>query len=48
MATALLWMIAFDRNPETKAECKKGGWQAYGFRNQGQCVRFVQIGKDSR
>tara|TARA_Y100000588_G_scaffold373068_1_gene446423 strand:+ start:974 stop:1855 length:882 start_codon:yes stop_codon:yes gene_type:complete len=35
-------------DPETKADCKKGGWQDYGFRNQGQCVRFVQTGKDSR
>ena len=35
-------------NPETKADCKKGGWQDYGFRNQGQCIRYVNTGKDSR
>lgn len=35
-------------DPETKAECKKGGWADYGFKNQGQCVRFVATGKDSR
>jgi len=35
-------------NPETRADCKKGGWQDYGFRNQGQCIRFVNTGKDSR
>jgi choice-of-anchor C domain-containing protein len=35
-------------NPETKADCKKGGWEQYGFRNQGQCIRFVNTGKDSR
>jgi hypothetical protein len=35
-------------NPETKADCKNGGWEAYGFRNQGQCIRYVNTGKDSR
>lgn len=29
-------------------ECFDGGWRAFGFRNQGQCVRFVQTGKDAR
>jgi len=28
--------------------CKKGGWSGFGFKNQGQCVRFVKTGKDSR
>lgn len=35
-------------NPLTDNDCKKNGWAAYGFRNQGQCVRFVQTGKDDR
>ena len=35
-------------DPMTIDDCKKGGWEAYGFRNQGQCVRFVETGKDSR
>jgi hypothetical protein len=35
-------------NPVTKDNCKNGGWMAYGFRNQGQCIRFVQTGRDSR
>lgn len=35
-------------NPATKADCMKGGWEAFGFKNQGQCVRFVETGKDSR
>lgn len=35
-------------DPTETAECKKGGWEAFGFKNQGQCVRFVQTGKDSR
>ena len=35
-------------NPETSLQCKKSGWENYGFKNQGQCVRFVETGKDSR
>ena len=31
-----------------KDACKKGGWQDLGFRNQGQCVRWIETGKDSR
>ena len=31
-----------------KSECMDGGWEAFGFRNQGQCVRYVNTGKDSR
>ena len=34
--------------PTTKAECKHEGWQDFpslGFRNQGQCIRFVQTGR---
>lgn len=34
--------------PTTKEQCLKGGWQGFGFSNQGQCVRYVQTGKDSR
>ena len=37
-----------DNDPKTKDDCKKGGWEGYGFRNQGQCVRFIETGKDSR
>lgn len=35
-------------NPEFKEDCKNGGWVEYGFRNQGQCIRFVNTGQDSR
>ena len=35
-------------DPTTKNDCKKGGWRDYGFRNQGQCIRYVNTGKDSR
>lgn len=40
----------FDVLPDaqTKDDCKNDGWQDYGFRNQGQCIRFVETGKDSR
>jgi hypothetical protein len=35
-------------NPTSKDQCKKDGWRAFGFKNQGQCIRFVNTGKDSR
>ena len=41
----LTWVIL---DPQTKDDCKKGGWMQYGFKNQGQCVRFIETGKDSR
>jgi hypothetical protein len=28
--------------PASKEQCKNGGWARFGFRNQGQCVAFVQ------
>lgn len=30
--------------PETKDDCKKGGWARYGFDNQGQCIAYVVRG----
>jgi hypothetical protein len=27
--------------PASKAECKNGGWQRFGFKNQGECIAFV-------
>ena len=35
-------------NPTTKDDCRNGGWERFGFRNQGQCIRFVNTGQDSR
>lgn len=35
-------------NPTTKDDCKDGGYEEYGFRNQGQCITFVATGNDSR
>lgn len=27
--------------PTSKEDCKHGGWDQYGFENQGQCVKWV-------
>jgi hypothetical protein len=27
--------------PASKEECKHGGWKQFGFKNQGQCIAFV-------
>ena len=35
-------------DPSAKDECKQGGWEEFDFRNQGQCIRFVNTDKDSR
>lgn len=35
-------------SPEVKDDCKDGGWENFGFRNQGQCIRYVNTGQDSR
>ena len=37
-----------ENDPIIKAECKKGGWAEFGFRNQSQCIKFVNTDKDSR
>lgn len=33
---------------DSKDQCKDGDWEAAGFKNQGQCIRFVSTGQDSR
>ena len=33
---------------QTLADCQDGGWEVFGFANQGQCAKFVNTGKDSR
>lgn len=35
-------------DPTSEEACRDGSWEAYGFRNQGQCVRFIETGEDSR
>jgi len=34
--------------PTSKADCKKGGYEAFGFRNQGQCIASVQSNGNSK
>jgi hypothetical protein len=34
--------------PRAKNDCVDESWEVYGFRNQGQCIRFVMTGQDSR
>jgi hypothetical protein len=38
----------FEPTPMTKDDCKDNGHEDFGFANQGQCIRFVETGKDSR
>jgi hypothetical protein len=33
--------VVVSQGPKTKDECKKNGWKTFGFRNQGQCVSYV-------
>ncbi|HEX5913258.1 MAG TPA: hypothetical protein VFY54_09050, partial [Rubrobacter sp.] len=35
-------------SPEVKDDCMDGGWETYGFANQGLCIRLVNTGEDSR
>ncbi len=35
-------------SPENRDQCRDGVWEELGFRNQGQCIRFVETGQDSR
>jgi hypothetical protein len=41
-------IIASKPDPETREECMDGGWEGFGFKNLGLCIRFVETGKDSR
>jgi hypothetical protein len=31
--------------PTSMTECRHRGWRIWGFKNQGECVRFVQTGR---
>jgi len=45
-ALGLQFFTVLDQ-PETKDECKKGGWEQFeglGFRNQGDCIAFFNAG----
>jgi hypothetical protein len=28
--------------PGSKEDCEHGGWRRFGFKNQGQCIAFVE------
>jgi hypothetical protein len=30
------------QGPQTKADCKQGGWEEFGFKNQGRCIASLQ------
>lgn len=32
-------------NPTTEAQCTKHGWATYGFKNQHDCIKFVQTNR---
>jgi len=34
-------VVTLGKGPTTKDACKKDGWKAFGFKNQGQCVSYV-------
>jgi hypothetical protein len=34
-----------EEGPQTKAECKNGGYKELGFKNQGQCIKAVKRGR---
>jgi hypothetical protein len=36
------------REEAAKADCRDGQWETYGFRNQGQCIRYLETGIDDR
>jgi hypothetical protein len=43
-----LIMQFLSADPTEKVDCTEGRWIDFGFRNQGQCIRFVETEKDSR
>jgi hypothetical protein len=34
--------------PTSKDQCRSGGWAVFAFQNQGQCMRYIETGKDDR
>lgn len=43
-----LIMAFLSADPTLKVDCTEDRWEDFGFSNQGQCIRFVENGKDSR
>jgi hypothetical protein len=48
VATGVRILVPYPDSPTNKEQCQRDGWRAFGFANQGQCVRYVETGKDSR
>ena len=44
----VLIMSFLSADPTEKVDCTDDRWIDYGFKNQGQCIKFVVNGKDSR
>jgi hypothetical protein len=42
IGTGHIWSLGTQVLPTNKDQCKNGGWAAFGFRNQGQCVSSVK------
>ena len=42
------WKTFYPEQPDSKSDCKRGGWEDYHFKNQGQCIRYVNTGEDNR
>jgi hypothetical protein len=42
------WTRFYVLTLDNKDQCMSGAWQALGFRNQGQCIRYVETGRDAR
>ena len=40
-----LVIVPVPTNPTVKPECKEDGWQSFDFKNQGDCIQFVNTGK---
>jgi hypothetical protein len=36
--------VVYDFGPQSAEDCKDGGWEAGGFKNQGDCVSFFATG----
>ena len=39
------WTRFYVMGAESKDQCQDGGWQAFGFANQGHCIRYIVTGK---
>jgi hypothetical protein len=43
-----LIMSFLTADPTVRSDCMGDQWEDFEFKNQGQCVRFIETGKDSR